>query len=119
MRLPTGVRVVCGASEATPNGVSLWFPLGALARVEDRVEGFPFGDDRRGSSLPWRRPLDGWLAEVAQKVHEEVRLRFGLIGFDVVGEVKDAKFALPPPEERGFGYLVPDNDRLRYFAATF
>jgi len=119
VRLPTGSRVICAAHEIASKGISFSLPLGALGRVEDRIGGFPFGNDGGPSSLPWRRPIDDWLAEVAQGTHEDVPLRFGLIGFDAVGEVKPDKFEVTPPDERPFGYLVPDHHQLSYFPATF
>jgi hypothetical protein len=58
-------------------------PLGALARVDHRIGGFPF-DERSGvESLTWRAPLDRWLADVAVAVHADVPVQRALIGFEV------------------------------------
>jgi hypothetical protein len=82
--LPSGARVVCGAFVARydeSDSVELYLPLGALARADRRIGGYPFGG--AGASLRWRAPLDRWLADVAATVHAQVPFRRALIGFEI------------------------------------
>lgn len=73
--LPSGGWVVCGAFSSRYKKIDrlkFYLPLGALARVDRRIGGFPF-DERSGvESLAWRTPLDRWLADVAITVHADV-----------------------------------------------
>ncbi|WP_326557831.1 hypothetical protein [Micromonospora sp. NBC_01796] len=86
VHLPNGHRVVCGCvilgGDEDPEWLDFYLPLGALARVDPRIGGFPF-DSRSGEdSLVWRRPLDDWLAAVGTTIFREVPFRLGLIGFE-------------------------------------
>ena len=112
LTLPSGARVVCGGfctRYENADELELYLPLGALARVDDRIGAFPF-DERSGvESLQWREPLDRWLAEVAGAVHAEVPLERALIGF----EVDDDSTA------KGYdAILTPGPDGLRYRPAA-
>ncbi|RZT79275.1 hypothetical protein EV382_2473 [Micromonospora violae] len=85
LTLPGGERVVCGSYRTRYEGIdslSLYLPLGALARVDDRIGGYPF-DQRSGvESLAWRAPLDRWLADIAVAVHDDVPFARAVIGFE-------------------------------------
>jgi hypothetical protein len=107
LTLPSGDRVVCGALVFRYEGddsLELYLPLGALARVDRRIGGYPF-DERSGvESLTWRSPLDRWLADVAVAVHAEVPFQHALIGFeidedaDITADQRYAATLLPAPE---------------------
>ncbi|ONH21904.1 hypothetical protein [Pseudofrankia asymbiotica] len=89
VRLPDGGDVVCGAvtirEDHGDDWLDFYLPLGALADHDPRVGGFPFGDDGGNISRAWREPIDTWLANVATAVHEGVRYRYAVIGFEVAG----------------------------------
>jgi hypothetical protein len=57
--LPSGPR---------PNWLDFCLPLGGLGKHDERVGGFPFGDDGGTASQRWREPLDAWLAQAAVMV---------------------------------------------------
>ncbi|MGC4747348.1 hypothetical protein ACLQ28_17090 [Micromonospora sp. DT201] len=107
LTLPSGERVVCGGYSMRYEDVvtlELYLPLGALARLDERIGGYPF-DKRSGvESLVWRAPLDRWLAEVAVAVHADVPFQRAVIGFevdedtDIAAEVRWAAVLLPGPE---------------------
>ncbi|MFK3980598.1 hypothetical protein ACI2K4_09520 [Micromonospora sp. NPDC050397] len=84
--LPSGSRVVCGGYSFRYEGtdsIQLYLPLGALARLDHRIGGYPF-DQRSGvESLAWRAPLDRWLADVAVAVYADVPFQRALIGFEI------------------------------------
>ncbi|MEU4531230.1 hypothetical protein AB0F49_23695 [Micromonospora ureilytica] len=86
LTLPSGGRVVCGSYTTRCEGIDsleLYLPLGALARVDKRIGGFPF-DHRSGvESLTWRAPLDRWLADIAVTVYVDVPFTRAVIGFEV------------------------------------
>jgi hypothetical protein len=115
LTLPAGDRVVCGAYSSRYEDVDrlgFYLPLGALARVERRIGGYPF-DERSGvESLAWRAPLDGWLADVATAVHAGAPFRRALIGFEVD---EDADLAA---DRRYAATLVPSSGGLDYRVAT-
>ena len=52
--------------------LTLYLPVGALARTDQRVGAFPFGADGGRSSLGWRAGLDSWLAKVAAGVFSDI-----------------------------------------------
>ncbi|MEH0927300.1 hypothetical protein [Micromonospora sp. CPCC 205558] len=85
LTLPSGARVVCGSYTTRYDNVDnlvLYLPLGALARVDGRIGGYPF-DQRSGvESLTWRAPLDRWLADIAVTVHADVPFTRAIIGFE-------------------------------------
>jgi hypothetical protein len=114
VRLPSGVEIVCGAVavrfDEDPDWLDFYLPLGALADVDRRIGGFPFGEDSDAGSLSWRLPLDRWLAEIGSRVFEEVPFGFARIGFEASGEPF-------PPDETYFGRLVAGDDRLDYLEA--
>jgi hypothetical protein len=64
VRLPAGLDIVCGVVavrfENGSDWLSFYLPLGALARTDPAIGGYPFGNDADGASLSWRRPLDSW-----------------------------------------------------------
>jgi hypothetical protein len=115
LTLPSGARVVCGAFSSRYEGVDgleLYLPLGALARVDRRIGGYPFDERSGAESLSWRAPLDRWLAGVAVAVHAEVPIHHALIGFEVD---EDADLT---SEQRYAAVLVPGTAGLDYRPAT-
>jgi hypothetical protein len=98
--------------------LTLGLPLGALARTDPRIGGFPFDPDGGPSSLAWRAGLDTWLAKVAVGIFGQVQFQLGLIGFDLAADVGAADLQGVVPDRRFAGYLVPDDDRLRYLPAN-
>ncbi|WP_199510714.1 hypothetical protein [Nucisporomicrobium flavum] len=119
--LPAGRRVVCGCfavrDDEGPDWIELYLPLGALARTDRRIGGYPF-DDRSGpESLDWRRGLDDWLVGVAGLVHRRVPVRLGMVGFEVDTVSAEALGGVVP-EERWAGLLLPAGDDLRYEPAN-
>jgi hypothetical protein len=78
--------VVCGVLVYRHEGIDdleLYLPLGALARVDRGIGGYPF-DERRGvESLTWRASLDRWLADIAVRVHTDAPFQRALIGFEI------------------------------------
>jgi hypothetical protein len=115
LTLPSGDRVVCGGYASRYEDVDtleLYLPLGALARVDRRIGGFPFDDRSGAESLTWRAPLDKWLVDVAVAVHAEVPFRRALIGFEVD---EDADTAAEP---RYATVLVPGPSGLEHHPAT-
>ncbi|MGW0215689.1 hypothetical protein ACWDXH_14985 [Micromonospora chokoriensis] len=89
LTLPSVKRVVCGSYTSRYEGVdilNLYLPLGALARVDKRIGGYPF-DQRSGvESLIWRAPLDRWLADIAVTVYADVPFARAVIGFEADDE---------------------------------
>jgi hypothetical protein len=83
--LPSGARVVCGAFVSRyddADTLELCVLLGALARVDHRIGGYPFDDCSGVESLVWRAALDRWLADVAAAIYEQVPFRRAVIGFE-------------------------------------
>ncbi|GGS48901.1 MULTISPECIES: hypothetical protein [Actinokineospora] len=122
IRLHEGTPVVCGCVvtrlDDGADWLTLYLPQGALARVDRRVGGFPFGPDGGAVSLDWRAALDAWLAEVAGQVFQEVDFRLGLIGFEIDGDISADGLRGSVPQERWNGYLLPEQGRLRYTPAN-
>jgi hypothetical protein len=116
--LPDGQRVVCGTviireEESRMDWLDFYVPAGALARVDPRVGGYPFGGDK-GGSLVWRTPIDDWLAEVAGRVYAAASFTYALIGFEASGEeLPDAGTT-----ERYIACVVPTDGRLEYIPAN-
>jgi hypothetical protein len=96
----------------------LYVPLGALARIDVRVGGFPFGDEGGAASLSWRRPLDTWLAEVGTRIYSEVPFELALVGLEPLGEIHADELQGGIPKLRMYGILAPMNGKLRYYEAT-
>jgi hypothetical protein len=121
-RLPDDHAIVCGAVavrfENGADWLSLYIPLGALARTDAAVGGYPFGEDSGDRSLVWRRPIDDWLAAIATRVFEEVPFRLGLVGFEALCEVDAAELAGGIPEARQDGVLIPKSNVLTYHPAN-
>jgi hypothetical protein len=69
--------------------LELYIPLGALAKVDPRIGGFPFGREGKNVSLRWRRGLDAWLAHVGRSVFDVVRFERALIGYEVDHDAMD------------------------------
>lgn len=86
-------------------------PLGAPARVDRRIGGFPFGPDGEPRSPAWRAPLDTWLVGVADEVFRQVDFRIGLVGFEV-DHTTAAELGGVVPGQRRNGYLLPVGGRL-------
>lgn len=122
VRPPVCGSVVCGCfsicfDDDHADWLTLYLPLGALARAERRVGSFPFGPDGGPSALIWRASLESWLAEVATEVFRHVDFRLGLIGFEV-DHTTAADLNGVVPEQRWHGYLLPTDGRLRYTPAN-
>jgi hypothetical protein len=122
VRPPLGGPVVCGCiatrfDDDNADWLTLYLPLGALARVEWRVGGFPFGPDGGPVSLAWRASLDTWLAGLVTEVFHHVDFRLGLIGFEL-DHITAADLNGVVPEQRWNGYLLPADGRLTYTPAT-
>lgn len=111
--LPDGRPCVCCvvAIREQASGVD-WLdfclPTVALGALDTRLGGFPFGDDGGPASLVWRWPLDDWLAGLGRAIYAAVPFRLALVGFETGGSNFLSKIAALPPEERYFGYLLPD-----------
>ncbi|MDQ2584085.1 hypothetical protein [Saccharothrix yanglingensis] len=120
-RPPRGGPVVCGCFstcfEDTEDWLTLYLPLGALARADRRIGGFPFGPDGDPRSLAWRAPLDTWLVGVADEVFRQVDFRIGLVGFEV-DHTTAAELGGVVPGQRRNGYLLPAGGRLEYTPAN-
>jgi len=124
--LPGNRVSVCGVltmrEEEAGVGHSDWLvlnvPLGALARIDVRVGGFPFGDEGGAASLSWRRPLDTWLAEVGTRIYSEVPFELALVGLEPLGEIHADELQVGIPKVRMHGILAPINGKLRYYEAT-
>ena len=118
--LPSRIQVVCGTItlrlEDDSDWVSLFIPLGSLARVETNIGGFPFGG--YGDSLAWRRPLDDWLARLAKHVYRELRFPFAVIGHEVLAERTASQFTSGPPTSRTEGLLIATPAGLCYHPVT-
>jgi hypothetical protein len=122
VRLPDEHDIVCGAVavrfENGADWLSLYLPLGALARTDPAIGGFPLGEYSGDRSLVWRRPIDAWLADVATRVFNEVPFPLGLVGMEALCEVDAAELAGGIPEERQDGLLIPMAGALIYHPAN-
>ncbi|ANZ43495.1 hypothetical protein BBK82_42540 [Lentzea guizhouensis] len=120
-RTPLSGPVVCGCfSTRFDDGedwLTLYLPLGALAKADRRIGAFPFGSDGATRSLAWRAALDTWLAGVADEVFRQAGFRLGLIGFEV-DHVTAADLGGVVPDERWDGYLLPAGGHVRYTPAN-
>jgi hypothetical protein len=115
LALPSGARIVCGSFLSRYDDIDtleFYLPLGALARVDRRIGGYPF-DERSGvESLTWRAGLDQWLADVAGVIYTDVPFQRALIGFEVDEDrdiTRDKRYAailLPSPN--GLDYHPAD-----------
>jgi hypothetical protein len=86
LTLPSGAQVVCGGFVSRYEDVDtleLYLPLGALARVDRRIGGYPFDAHSGVKSLTWRAVLDRWLADVTAAVYDDVPFQRALIGFEI------------------------------------
>ncbi|MFI7027026.1 hypothetical protein ACIBMZ_30435 [Micromonospora sp. NPDC049900] len=92
--------------------MELYLPLGALARVDRRVGGYPFDESSGVESLTWRSPLDWWLADIAIAVHGEVPFHRALIGFEV-----DDDHGISG-DQRYHTVLMPSPDGIKYRPAN-
>jgi hypothetical protein len=122
VRLPDGRDIVCGAVavrfENAADWLSFYFPLGALARTDPAIGGYPFSADSGDASLIWRRPIDDWLAGVATRVFDEVPFLLGVVGMEALDEVDAADLADGIPEQRQDGVLIPISGVLTYLPAN-
>jgi hypothetical protein len=121
VHLPSGTRVVCGALAVRYDDGADWLefylPLGALARVERRVGGYPFGDIK--GSMSWRGPIDAWLADIGAAVHATEPFRLALVGMEASRtdfEARDLPKGLPA--DRPFGVLVPALQGATFYPPT-
>ncbi len=63
--------------------LDLGLPMGALANLDPRVGGYPFGDT--AASRGWREPIEQWLHDVARAVFLRVPFDYAVTGFEVFG----------------------------------
>lgn len=113
--LAGGQRIVCGTwSVQLPerDHASFYLPLGALARIDPRVGGYPFEPNATGS-LTWRRPLDAWLRQLAERVFAVVPFVRGAIGFEA-----DDALEAGVSDDRWCSLLIPEDGALSFRAAT-
>jgi hypothetical protein len=114
--LPSGRRTVCGVvaipdCEGGIDWLDFYVPIGALAQIEPRIAGFPFGDDGGPTSLSWRAAIDDWLVNIARDVYAEVPFRLALVGFEVLGDFHSKELEQQGvPDARGCAYVLPDRD---------
>jgi len=111
LTLPSGARTVCGGFVSRYKDIDvleLYLPLGALARIDRRIGGYPFDEHSGVESLTWRSGLDQWLAHVAATVYADVPFQRALIGFEV-DEDRDITV-----EKRYAAVLMPGRDGLDY-----
>jgi len=119
--LTTGHRVVCGCVALGDDDVhwlDFYIPLGALARTDGRIAGFPFDSESGEESLVWRRSLDDWLANIGTRIFRHVPFRLGLIGFEIDGSVSSDVLNGMVPEQRWESYLLPVGADLRFEPAN-
>jgi hypothetical protein len=111
-------ELVCGVGlqEFAQGGTWLHFglPMGALALLDPRIGGFPFGDDGGQRSLEWRLPIDSWLANLALGLNVPTPIDTGVIGFDAP-ELGDYDSGV---QMSCFGLLEQVDGELRYAPAT-
>ncbi|MFF5313714.1 hypothetical protein [Streptomyces massasporeus] len=113
--LPTGQLAVCGAvairgGDDTSDWLDFYVPAGALDKA-----GIPYWDGR-----PFHRSavLDDWQAGVGTAAFERAPFSLGVIGWEVSGCTDAATLAGRLPQERGIGYLLPQEEGLLYGAAN-
>ncbi|MFD8229017.1 hypothetical protein ACFV16_33325 [Streptomyces massasporeus] len=114
VRLPNGHLAVCGAvairgGDDSSDWLDFYVPAGALDKA-----GVPYWDGR-----PFHRSavLDDWLAGVGTATFERAPFSLGVIGWEVSGCTDAATLAGRLPQERGIGYLLPQEEGLLYGAA--
>jgi hypothetical protein len=94
--------------------LSFYLPQAALARVDQRIQGFPFGDGGGAVSLLWRRPIDDWFAELATRAYAEAPFQLASIGYEAS--------SFDPPDvlaaDRYFACVLPLNGVPHYYEAT-
>jgi len=115
LTLSSGARVVCGGFLSRYEDIDtleLYLPLGALARVDRRIGGYPFDEHSGVESLTWRAVLDRWLADVATAVYAVVPFQRALIGFEID---EDRDIAV---NQRYAAVLMPRADSLEYRPAN-
>lgn len=121
--LPDGRRVVCVSHviretvvDVTPHDwLDLCLPMGALERVDDRIGGYPFGEDR---SLDWREPIDAWFFRIASNVFEAAGLPVALMGFEVSGDPAADDPKASSLDERPIAFARPTPEGLKFLPAT-
>jgi hypothetical protein len=123
VRLPSGESIVCGVVAVREDNGADWMdfylPLGALGRAEPRSNEHMAGDpDASSASLIWRKPIDGWLADLGTRVYAATDFRLGLIGHEVSGQTDAATIAADLPAHRRIGYLVPSGGQVQYLPAN-
>jgi hypothetical protein len=127
VRVSDSKRLVCGIVATrefetvapgfyAPDWVTFFIPLGTLNRAGIATGGYPFGDFE--SSAVWRKPLDGWMADIGVRLFQVVDYRLGLVGMEVAGEAYSDRMGSGVPSERGFGFLVPESTAVSYYPAT-
>lgn len=92
--------------------VSLGVPLGSLGEAYP-IGAFPY--DEAAPTVWWGLEVSTWLSELGQYIFERVPFLRGAIGW--MSELADdelVNFAIPL--RRSYGYLVPEDGKLRYYA---
>ncbi len=93
--------------------ISIGIPMAGLATVYE-VGAYPFDD---GSSLEWRAIVYEWLRNFGEELFQDGPFLLGLIGWDITAEVDIKQIEeAGVPIERWFGYLVPRENQLVWFA---
>ncbi|WP_258543877.1 hypothetical protein [Streptomyces ipomoeae] len=115
VRLSTGQLVACGCvairgGDESSDWLDFYVPLGTLDHA-----GIAYWDGR-----PFFRSavMDDWLAGIGIETFEQALFSLGVIGFEVSGCADAATLAGRLPEERGIGYLLPQEGVLHYGAAN-
>jgi hypothetical protein len=118
--LPNGRRAACASFviqfEEGPNWLVLALPMGTLGYIYP-VGAYPFND---GSSLEWRDEVNEWLREIGETIFGTITFRFGVIGYEVMGEpcVEEVASTRNVPQERWEGYLIPEGEALKWYPPT-
>lgn len=126
-RVTVGDRgvMVCRTSllrfEGDADWLTLYLPMGALARIEPRAAEHPIGDPL---SRAWRIGLDTWLVSVAETLSRRIAFELALVGFEPsrpglrrIETMEDLVGDFPPPDRRE-GYAVPSPLGIKYHPPT-
>jgi hypothetical protein len=116
---PSVGRIVAGALairfDRGEDVLVLYIPMGALARTDARIGGFPFGPV--DSDTSWTRDLDGWLAMVGQRAFRQMPYLHASVGIEGFHDWEDS-WATTAPTHRSVGLLIPSGDVVAYLPAT-
>ncbi len=112
-RLVAGLIVTRVERDQT-DWLTLYLPLGALAKTDPRIGTFPFGRDGTMVSLEWRRGLDAWLADIGRSVFRAVGFGRALIGY----EVEHERWEKPPRRRLDALLIDAEGPDLTYLEAN-